>query len=123
MVAIKKQKMLTVGENGSGSLFDIKFKVRDGAEVKSIQGEDIGRQQNQVTVKIENRRDFKMPEIGTIVSLELNPESHDSNDGTFIIGLKSGKVFIFDLETNLVLAALNSNDWAGRTSGLYKEKR
>jgi hypothetical protein len=73
MVAIKKQKMLTVGECGNGSLFDIKFMVRDGHEMKSIQGEEIGRQQNQVTVKIEKRKDFRLPEAGTIVSLELNP--------------------------------------------------
>jgi hypothetical protein len=40
-----------------------------------------------------------MPESGTIVSLELNPESRNSDQGNFIVGLKSGKVFIFDLET------------------------
>jgi hypothetical protein len=46
MVAVKKQKMLTVGECGNGSLFDIEFRVKsdERREYISIKGEDIGRQ-------------------------------------------------------------------------------
>ena len=80
--------MLSVGECGNGSLFDICFAAAAGPgkpNITYVNGIDISKQPTDVTVKIDNKKDFRVPEMGPIVSIELCPEAYENRHGTFII--------------------------------------